>query len=257
MGLPVTGKKYGKSLTMNRAIAYFRKLGKVSKDTATWAHSGAAEKETIRRCFQSSNVTDIEILKIAILEGFRDSKLCEVNSSKYKEKKKLMRQLTKSVTENETHIISDNNETTSSSNSSNIHSNPLSADSKQMDDIAQFLVETHPISSTTSTFLPISTLQKKRKASELQPELHSSSKSNKISSHTKNIVSSDSEIKDSIIAKNNAKIAAKNFKASLVSAKIRTEEANRLKALVNNKDVFDLFSEEKKNILLEKLYSLH
>jgi hypothetical protein len=75
--LPITGMKFGVSLSMNRAIAYLKNSKIIDDKTPTWANCKKNHKEIISSKFDEflENSATFKVLRNAILEGFVTKKM--------------------------------------------------------------------------------------------------------------------------------------------------------------------------------------
>ena len=75
--LPVSGQKFGTSLSMNRALAYLKSVKLCDEASPTWASSKRVNKDNVAAVFSGigANTPNFNTLKAAILEGFHDKKV--------------------------------------------------------------------------------------------------------------------------------------------------------------------------------------
>lgn len=75
--LPITGQKFGISLSMNRALSFLKGLG-LDEKTPTWANCKKGQKDIIKTKFDEfvEGHDKFKALRSSILEGFTDKKNC-------------------------------------------------------------------------------------------------------------------------------------------------------------------------------------
>ena len=80
--LPVSGQKFGTSLSMNRALVYLKSVKLCDEASPTWASSKRVNKDNVAAVFSGigANTPIFNTLKAAVLEGFHVKK--EKNGAK-------------------------------------------------------------------------------------------------------------------------------------------------------------------------------